>query len=46
VPGAGQAYEEGRRLLGEVNAAIDGAIDGGATEIVGVLRRIPRVYFR
>ena len=33
--GPGQAYEEGRRLLlGEVNAAIDGAIDGGATEIV------------
>jgi D-amino peptidase len=31
----GQPYEEGRRLLlGEVNAAIDGAIDGGATEIV------------
>jgi D-amino peptidase len=34
--GPGQAYEEGRRLLlGEVNAAIDGAIAGGATEIVG-----------
>jgi D-amino peptidase len=33
--GPGQAYEEGRRLLlGEVNAAIDGAIAGGATEIV------------
>jgi D-amino peptidase len=31
----GPPYEEGRRLLlGEVNAAIDGAIDGGATEIV------------
>jgi D-amino peptidase len=31
----GQAYEEGRALLlGEVNAAIDGAIAGGATEIV------------
>jgi D-amino peptidase len=31
----GQHYEEGRRLLlGEVNAAIDGALDGGATEIV------------
>jgi D-amino peptidase len=31
----GQAYEEGRELLlGEVNAAIDGAIAGGATEIV------------
>jgi D-amino peptidase len=31
----GQPYEEGRRLLlGEVNAAIDGAIDAGATEIV------------
>jgi D-amino peptidase len=31
----GQPYEEGRRLLlGEVNAAIDGALDGGATEIV------------
>jgi len=31
----GQPYEEGRRLLlGEVNAAIDGAIAGGATEIV------------
>jgi D-amino peptidase len=33
--GPGQAYEEGRRLLlGEVNAAIDGAVAGGATEIV------------
>jgi D-amino peptidase len=33
--GPGQAYEEGRRLLlGEVNAAIDGAMAGGATEIV------------
>jgi D-amino peptidase len=33
--GPGQAYEEGRRLLlGEVNAAIDGALAGGATEIV------------
>jgi D-amino peptidase len=33
--GPGQPYEEGRRLLlGEVNAAIDGAIAGGATEIV------------
>jgi D-amino peptidase len=31
----GQPYEEGRRLLlGEVNAAIDGALEGGATEIV------------
>jgi D-amino peptidase len=31
----GPAYEEGRRLLlGEVNAAIDGAVAGGATEIV------------
>jgi D-amino peptidase len=31
----GQAYEEGRRLLlGEVNAAIDGALAGGATEVV------------
>jgi D-amino peptidase len=31
----GQPYEEGRRLLlGEVNAAIDGAIDAGATQIV------------
>jgi D-amino peptidase len=31
----GQPYEEGRRLLlGEVNAAIDGALTGGATEIV------------
>jgi D-amino peptidase len=31
----GQPYEEGRLLLlGEVNAAIDGAIDAGATEIV------------
>ena len=30
----GQPYEEGRRLLlGEVNAAIDGAMAGGATEI-------------
>jgi D-amino peptidase len=33
--GPGQAYEEGRRLLlGEVNAAIDGAVAGGATEVV------------
>ena len=33
--GPGQPYEEGRRLLlGEVNAAIDGAMAGGATEIV------------
>jgi D-amino peptidase len=33
--GPGQPYEEGRRLLlGEVNAAIDGALEGGATEIV------------
>jgi D-amino peptidase len=33
--GPGQPYEEGRRLLlGEVNAAIDGAVAGGATEIV------------
>jgi D-amino peptidase len=33
--GPGQHYEEGRRLLlGEVNAAIDGALAGGATEIV------------
>jgi D-amino peptidase len=33
--GPGPAYEEGRRLLlGEVNAAIDGAIAAGATEIV------------
>jgi D-amino peptidase len=31
----GQPYEEGRELLlGEVNAAIDGAIAGGATQIV------------
>jgi D-amino peptidase len=31
----GQPYEEGRKLLlGEVNAAIDGALLGGATEIV------------
>jgi D-amino peptidase len=31
----GQPYEEGRRLLlGEVNAAIDGALAGGATQIV------------
>jgi D-amino peptidase len=31
----GQPYEEGRALLlGEVNAAIDGALMGGATEIV------------
>ncbi|HEY6297838.1 MAG TPA: M55 family metallopeptidase [Streptosporangiaceae bacterium] len=31
----GQPYEEGRRLLlGEVNAAIDGALAGSATEIV------------
>jgi D-amino peptidase len=31
----GQAYEEGRALLlGEVNAAIDGALTAGATEIV------------
>jgi D-amino peptidase len=33
--GPGQPYEEGRALLlGEVNAAIDGALAGGATEIV------------
>ena len=33
--GSGPAYEIGRRLtLGEVNAAIDGAVDGGATELV------------
>jgi D-amino peptidase len=33
--GPGQPYEEGRLLLlGEVNAAIDGALAGGATEIV------------
>jgi len=33
--GPGRAYEEGRRLLlGEVNAAIDGALEAGATEIV------------
>jgi D-amino peptidase len=31
----GQPYEEGRLLLlGEVNAAIDGAMAAGATEIV------------
>ena len=31
----GQPYEEGRRLLlGEVNAAVDGAMAAGATEIV------------
>ncbi len=31
----GQPYEEGRRLLlGEVNAAIDGALAGGASEII------------
>lgn len=31
----GQSYEEGRKLLlGEVNAAIDGAIHGGATSFV------------
>ena len=31
----GQAYEEGRALLlGEVNAAIDGALAAGATEII------------
>jgi D-amino peptidase len=31
----GQPYEEGRKLLlGEVNAAIDGALAGGATDIV------------
>jgi D-amino peptidase len=31
----GQPYEEGRRLLlGEVNAAIDGALAGGATEVI------------
>jgi D-amino peptidase len=31
----GQPYEEGRRLLlGEVNAAIDGALAGGADEII------------
>ena len=33
--GSGPAYEEGRRLtLGEVNAAIDGAVEGGATALV------------
>jgi D-amino peptidase len=33
--GPGQPYEEGRALLlGEVNAAIDGALVGGATDIV------------
>ena len=33
--GQGAAYEIGRRLtLGEVNAAIDGAVDGGAEEIL------------
>ena len=33
--GPGQPYEEGRALLlGEVNAAIDGALAGGATEVV------------
>jgi D-amino peptidase len=33
--GPGQPYEEGRRLLlGEVNAAIDGAVEAGASEIV------------
>lgn len=32
---SGQPYEEGRLLLlGEVNAAVDGALAGGATEIV------------
>jgi D-amino peptidase len=31
----GQPYEEGRALLlGEVNAAIDGAIEAGATEVI------------
>ena len=31
----GQPYEEGRRLLlSEVNAAIDGAVAAGATEII------------
>ncbi len=35
VLGPHPEYELGRRLLlGEVNAAIDGALDGGATEIV------------
>jgi D-amino peptidase len=35
VVGPGVEYEMGRRLLlGEVNAAIDGALEGGATEIV------------
>jgi D-amino peptidase len=35
VLGPGAEYEMGRRLLlGEVNAAIDGALDGGATEVV------------
>jgi D-amino peptidase len=33
--GSGAEYEIGRRLtLGEVNAAIEGAVEGGATEIV------------
>jgi D-amino peptidase len=35
VLGPGTEYEMGRRLLlGEVNAAIDGALEGGATEVV------------
>jgi D-amino peptidase len=35
VLGPGAEYEQGRRLLqDEVNAAIDGAIEGGATEIL------------
>lgn len=34
-PGSGADYEQGCRLmLGEVNAAIEGAYDGGATEVV------------
>ena len=33
--GSGPAYEMGRRLtLNEVNAAIDGAIEGGAKDVV------------
>jgi D-amino peptidase len=45
--GDGPAAEAGRRLLlAEVNAAIDGAIDGGATEVVvndshSVMRNLP-----
>jgi len=45
--GPGRAYDEGRELLlGEVNAAIDGAVEGGATDVLvndahSVMRNLP-----